>query len=79
MGEGMTPGDATAHRLTPDEAIARIADWKGKDVRWEELGGGITKAVADTAAFLRDQGGIPSIQPSYAPYVTARFVTAAAN
>ncbi len=31
-----------AHGLTPDEAIARIADWQGKDVRWEELGGGIT-------------------------------------
>ena len=30
------------HGLTPDEAIARIADWKGKDIRWEELGGGIT-------------------------------------
>jgi thiamine kinase-like enzyme len=30
------------HGLTPDDAIARIADWKGKDVRWEELGGGIT-------------------------------------
>ena len=28
--------------LGPDEAIARIADWKNKDVRWEELGGGIT-------------------------------------
>jgi thiamine kinase-like enzyme len=26
----------------PDEAIARIADWKGRDVRYEELGGGIT-------------------------------------
>jgi thiamine kinase-like enzyme len=26
----------------PDEAIARIADWKDKDIRWEELGGGIT-------------------------------------
>ena len=31
-----------AHGLTPDEAVARIADWKGKDIRWEELGGGIT-------------------------------------
>ena len=31
-----------AHGLTPDEAIKRIADWNGKDVRWEELGGGIT-------------------------------------
>ena len=28
--------------LGPEEAIARIADWKGQDVRWEELGGGIT-------------------------------------
>ena len=26
----------------PDEAIARIADWKDQDIRWEELGGGIT-------------------------------------
>ena len=26
----------------PDEAIARISDWQGKDVRYEELGGGIT-------------------------------------
>jgi thiamine kinase-like enzyme len=30
------------HGLTPDEAIARIEEWKGKDVRWEELSGGIT-------------------------------------
>ncbi|HJW75521.1 MAG TPA: hypothetical protein VJ787_07595, partial [Thermoleophilia bacterium] len=30
------------HGLTPDEAIARIDDWKGKDIRWEELPGGIT-------------------------------------
>ncbi len=31
-----------AHHLSPDELIARIDDWKGKDIRWEELGGGIT-------------------------------------
>ena len=30
------------HPMTPDEIIARIDDWKGKDVRWEPLGGGIT-------------------------------------
>jgi len=29
-------------RPSPEEVIARIADWRGKDVRWEELGGGIT-------------------------------------
>ena len=28
--------------LTPEDIIARIADWKGHDVRYEELGGGIT-------------------------------------
>ena len=28
------------HATTPDEVIARIADWQGKDVRWEPLGGG---------------------------------------
>ncbi len=28
--------------LTPEDIIARIDDWKGHDVRYEELGGGIT-------------------------------------
>jgi len=32
---------AEAH-LTPEEIIARIDAWKGQDVRYEELGGGIT-------------------------------------
>jgi thiamine kinase-like enzyme len=31
-----------AEHLTPEAAIARIDDWKGRDVRWEPLGGGIT-------------------------------------
>ena len=31
-----------AHGLTPEEGVARIDDWKGKDIRWEELPGGIT-------------------------------------
>jgi thiamine kinase-like enzyme len=43
MGDESTPTETKkAHRLTPDEAVARIADWQGKDIRWEELGGGIT-------------------------------------
>ena len=33
---------AEEKHLTPEEIIARIDDWKGKDVRYEELGGGIT-------------------------------------
>ena len=32
----------TMSHFGPEEAIARIDDWKGKDVRYEELGGGIT-------------------------------------
>jgi thiamine kinase-like enzyme len=28
--------------LTPEAAIARIDDWRGKDVGWQEIGGGIT-------------------------------------
>jgi thiamine kinase-like enzyme len=28
--------------ITPDEVIARVTEWQGCDVRWEELGGGIT-------------------------------------
>ncbi len=33
---------AAGSHLTPEEIIARIDDWKGKDVHYEELGGGIT-------------------------------------
>ena len=32
----------TSATITPDEVIAQIDDWRGKDVRWEVLGGGIT-------------------------------------
>jgi len=30
------------HALMPGDVIAQIEDWSGADVRWEELGGGIT-------------------------------------
>ncbi|HMK91486.1 MAG TPA: hypothetical protein VK576_00660, partial [Thermoleophilia bacterium] len=43
MGEASNPeAQVKHHGLTPDEAIARIDEWKGKEIRWEELGGGIT-------------------------------------
>ncbi len=38
------------------------------------LDGGIAKQVAATAGFLKDQGKIYAVLPSYAPYVTADFV-----
>lgn len=43
------------------------------------LGGATTKAVADTAAFLVEQGRIPAALADYAPYVTTEFVLAAAK
>lgn len=43
------------------------------------LGGGTAKAIADASAFLKDQGRVDAVQPDYAPYVTADFVTEAAK
>ena len=42
------------------------------------LGGETAKAVAATAAFLAEQKKIPAPLADYAPYVTDRFVRAAA-
>ncbi|WP_374537758.1 taurine ABC transporter substrate-binding protein [Chitinimonas taiwanensis] len=36
-----------------------------------------SKAVSDTAAFLKSQGKVDALQPDYAPYVTNRFVKSA--
>lgn len=38
------------------------------------LGGGTAKAIAETAAFLKEQGKIERALPDYAPYVEVRFV-----
>ncbi len=43
------------------------------------LGGGTVKAVAETSAFLLEQGKIPSVLPDYAPYVSTRWVKDAAK
>ena len=43
------------------------------------LGGGTTKAVAQTSAFLLEQGKIPSVLKDYSPYVSARWVKEAAK
>ena len=39
------------------------------------LGGGTVKAVADTSAFLLEQGKIPATLSDYKPYVSTRWVT----
>jgi taurine transport system substrate-binding protein len=38
------------------------------------LGGGTGKAIADTAAFLKTQGKVPTVLDDYTPYINARFV-----
>jgi taurine transport system substrate-binding protein len=43
------------------------------------LGGGTVKAVADTSAFLLEQGKIPAALSDYKPYVSTRWVTDAAK
>ncbi len=43
------------------------------------LGGGTAKAVARTAAFLKEQGKVEQVLPDYAAYVNARYVQAAAR
>ena len=39
------------------------------------LGAPTTKAVTDTAAFLKEQGKVDAVLPDYAPYVSAKFIT----
>lgn len=52
-----------------------LADQAGPDY----LGGATAKAIADTAAFLVEQGKIPAALPDYSAYVTTKFVTDAAK
>lgn len=52
-----------------------LAEQAGVDL----LGGGTAKAVADTAAFLKAQGKVPTVASDYAPFVTTRFVVEAAK
>lgn len=54
--------------------FASLADQAGPNF----LGGATIKAIADTSAFLAEQGKIPAALPDYAPYVNASFVAAAA-
>ena len=41
------------------------------------LGGGAAKALADTSAFLKEQGRVQEVKPSYAGFVTTKYVTEA--
>ena len=39
------------------------------------LGAPTTKAITDTAAFLKEQGKVEAVLPDYAPYVSAKYIT----
>ncbi|MCK1792371.1 taurine ABC transporter substrate-binding protein [Pseudomonas violetae] len=39
------------------------------------LGAPTTKAITDTATFLKEQGKVEAVLPDYAPYVSAKFIT----
>lgn len=43
------------------------------------LGGGAAKALADTSAFLKEQGRVPEVKPNYGNFVTTKYVQAAAK
>lgn len=43
------------------------------------LGGGVAKALADTAEFLKEQGRITEVAPDYSVFVTDEYVKAAAE
>lgn len=43
------------------------------------LEGGTAKSLASTARFLKEQGKIPAVLPSYGPFVTAQFAISAAK
>ena len=34
-----------------------------------------TKAITDTAVFLKEQGKVEAVLPDYAPYVSAKYIT----
>ncbi len=38
------------------------------------LGGGVAKAMTDTAGFLKEQGRIQEVKPDYSKYVTTKYV-----
>ena len=42
------------------------------------LGGGAAKSLADTAVFLKEQGRVQEVKPSYASFVTTTYVQKAA-
>jgi taurine transport system substrate-binding protein len=64
------------------EEVAELLAGSGFPTLGEQaklLGAPTVKAVADTAAFLKEQGKIDTLLPDYQPYVSTRYVVEAAK
>ena len=60
----MVPGAMALYRFpTMQEQLS--ASW---------LGGGAAKALTDTATFLKEQGRVQELKPSYGAFVTTAYV-----
>ena len=62
---------------TPEEVLELLAGnyfpAPAEEASPQFLGGGAAKAIADTAAFLKNSGTIQTVLPDYAPYIDATF------
>mgnify|MGYP000741752649 CR=1 FL=1 len=66
--------------VAASKEAATIIPFEGKRPTAQEqlsaqwLQGGVAKAMGGTAEFLKEQGRIPAVKPSYAAYVTDAYV-----
>jgi taurine transport system substrate-binding protein len=81
--------DGYLNNATNLQKIARVTGAKPEDIKVllkgdrfpnateqaQLLGGPVTKAVADTAAFLKAQGKLDAVLPGYGEYVTPQYIT----
>ena len=65
-------------KANPADVLPAMALYEFPDMseqlsdKW--LGGGAARAMANTAAFLKEQGRIQDVKPDYSAYVTTAYV-----
>jgi taurine transport system substrate-binding protein len=83
-GKGWTPDSAPVKAIAkwskadPKDVPAAIALYRFPTLQEQAsaawLGGGAAKALANTAAFLKEQGRVQEVKPDYGAFVTTHFV-----
>lgn len=64
---------ADAKDVPPSMALYRFPNLQEQaSATW--LGGGVAKAIADTAVFLKEQGRVQEVKPNYGAFVTTTYV-----